>query len=507
MKTLLLLPLAILGVSCAPDYSEATTKMVGVGYNPDEIGPAPTPYGGVVEYSWVNFAGGGLSLALMGLGSFDEVGPNLVGFQPPYAAVYGFSYIFDTKLSSADSLAGVTSVPPDVEDTCYTTFAAGGPIGSFKTVDVGSWLEFRTTNAAQDGGIRFDRTPRDYPANPQDLFVYYLGFDYYTGAARYGKVQTDADRVGINSLEDVLIRRRNFPFGEEVEFRFPGAVTDEEAPVASMPRPSSAAEGGNTRFSLPGAPGGVQMRWSGPRYDSWGKVAAPDGEQATCLSFAAPADTPSDEAACANAAREGAPTGQIYTGPWDTADGNLHFQWAPGNADEYVSLSVRFLGPVDREDPAFLERAVLVPSDSAANREWTAAQRDGDIPEGVPVPGEGRRAPQACEEGTPVFDDAFEDGAGELVTALRGDPFNNVAEVTCRLKDDGDYTLTVAQLEQALTYARRSGAQGAIFYFARSTEAEAVVPAAKGQFGQRREISPVKLTSRAIDIGRFWFEE
>jgi len=79
--------------------------------------------------------------------------------------------------------------------------------------------------------------------------------------------------------------------------------------------------------------------------------------------------------------------------------------------------------------------------------------------------------------------------------------------VTCRLKDDGDYTLTSAQLEQALTYARRAGAEGAIFFFARSTEAEAVVPAAKGQFGQRKEISPIKLTSRAIDIGRFWFEE
>ncbi len=51
MKNLFLLSLAALGVSCAPDYSDATTKMVGVGYNPDEIGPAPTPYGGVVEYS------------------------------------------------------------------------------------------------------------------------------------------------------------------------------------------------------------------------------------------------------------------------------------------------------------------------------------------------------------------------------------------------------------------------------------------------------------------------
>ena len=78
-------------LACAPDYQDVAVKTVGVGYDPEQIGPSPTPYGGVVEYSWVNFAGGGLSLALMQLGSFDEVGPNMVGFAPPYAAVYGFS--------------------------------------------------------------------------------------------------------------------------------------------------------------------------------------------------------------------------------------------------------------------------------------------------------------------------------------------------------------------------------------------------------------------------------
>jgi hypothetical protein len=459
-----------------------------------------------VEYSWVNFSGAGLSLALMGLGSFDEVGPNFVGFQPPYAAVYGFSYVFDTKLASADSLAGVTSVPPDVDDTCYTTFSARGPMGSFKTVDVGSWLEFRTTNDTHDGGMRLDRTPGDYPANPQDLFIYYLGFDYYGKDARYGKADYRG-RPGVNTLEDVLLRPRNFPFGEEVEFRFPGAVTSQEAPVASLPLPSSAVEGGNTRFSLPQDPGGVHLSWNGPRYDSWGRPVEGDGAQATCLSYAAPSQDPSDEAACRNLAVDGTPTGQMYTGPWDTSDGRLHFQWTPGTEESgYVSLAIRFLGPVDREDPAFAERIVRVTPGGDATRAWSSAVRDGDIPSGLDVP-EGRRAPQACEEGEVAMKDSFLDAQNELVPALRGDPFNNVAEVTCRLKDDGDYTLTAAQLEQALTYARRSGAEGAIFFFARSTEAEAVVPAAKGQFGQRKEISPIKLTSRAIDIGRFWLEE
>ena len=83
MRTILPLLALLPALSCAPEYDDVPVKLVGVGYDPDEIGPAPTPYGGVVEYSWVNFAGGGLSLALMGLGSFDEVGPQMVGYRPP----------------------------------------------------------------------------------------------------------------------------------------------------------------------------------------------------------------------------------------------------------------------------------------------------------------------------------------------------------------------------------------------------------------------------------------
>ena len=116
------------------------------------------------------------------------------------------------------------------------------------------------------------------------------------------------------------------------------------------------------------------------------------------------------------------------------------------------------------------------------------------------------RAPTACEEGEWVFDDAYENATGGYVPSMQGNPLDNVAEVTCRLADDGEYTLTAAQLEEALTYARRVGAEGAVFYFARSTETEAVVPAVKNQFDQRLEISPIKLTSRAVDIGRFWFD-
>ncbi|MFZ5476924.1 MAG: hypothetical protein ACOZNI_09140 [Myxococcota bacterium] len=524
MNTRLFLLFALGAYACAPDYDDAPAKLVGVGYDPEEIGPSPTPYGGVVEYSWVNFAGGGLSLALMGLGSFDEVGPVMAGYAPPYAAVYGFSYVFDTKLSAADSLGGVTSVPPEIEDSCYTTFDASGPIGSFKTVDLGSWLELRGTETTDAGvheeGFRLDRYPGDYPADPQDAFVYYIGFDFWQPSPAYAKIATDETGRNPGSLEDVLVRTDNFPFGKEVEFRFPGAVARVEAPIASLPRPSASVEGGNTRYSLPSRPGGILVEWTGPVYDTYGHVLQEADEKnpfSTCLAYSAAMDGSEPVAAtdCDSADLVSDPSlrGQVYTGPWDTDEG-VTFRWTPGGVEEegeaggeeIVSLAVRFLGPIDKEDPNFKEHVVLVDPEVGAEA-WNAARRtEGGIPADAEAP-EGRRPPTPCEDGGEwVFDDAYETWDGELAPAMRGDPFHNVAELTCRLADDGEFTLTEERLADAIAYARRNGAQGAIFYFARSTEVEAKVPPAKDQYNQRLDITPVKVTSRAIDIGRFWFE-
>lgn len=505
-RTALLLALALPAVSCAPEYEDVPTKLVGVGYDPNEIGPSPTPYGGIVEYSWVNFAGSGLSLALMGLGSFDEVGPNMVGFKPPYAAVYGFSYIFDTKLSAADSLGGVTSVPPEVDDTCYTTFEATGPIGSFKTVDVGSWMRLMTEDGT--GGLELDRLPADYPPNPQDMFIYYSAIDFWAAEPMYGLVANGENQAG--QFDRTLLRTNNFPFAEEVEFSFPGGWASEEVPVASLPRPSSAHPDGNTRFALPSKPGGVLLSWDGPRYGAYGEELD-SGPNAVCLAY--PRNdglAPSVAADCdgADLPPAGDLEGQMYTGPWDTEDGQLTFRWTPGSSDgEYVSLAVRFLGPVDRDDPYFVRRVVEVTPDDEAEQAWRQARRDGLIPEDAEIPA-GTRPPTACEDdGAWVFDDAYLDAQGDLAPHLRGDPFHNVAELTCRLADDGEFVLTTEMLAEALTYAARGNAQGAVFYFARSTDAEAHVPAAKDQYNQRLDISPIKLTSRAIDIGRFWYAE
>ena len=60
MNRTVFLSLLVLATGCGRDAADADVKSVSVGLNPEEIGPSPTPYGGVVEYNHVNFGGAGL---------------------------------------------------------------------------------------------------------------------------------------------------------------------------------------------------------------------------------------------------------------------------------------------------------------------------------------------------------------------------------------------------------------------------------------------------------------
>ncbi len=498
--------ISLLLLSCAPDYTASDAKLVGVGYDPEEIGPSPQPYGGVVEYSWVNFAGAGLSLAMMQLASYSEIGPNFAGFAPPYAAVYGFSYLFSDRLTTADSLGGVTAVPPEIDDTCYTTFEASGPIGSFKTVDVGSAMRF--VDADGNASFTMNRLPSEYPGNRQDSFVYYSSFDYWNPEPVYALVAGDTNKP--EKMTETLVHANNFPFGTELTFRFPGGFAPDRAPLASLPLPSSAAAGGETKIRLPDSPGAVQLEWNGSRYDEWGREVDA-GVQATCLTFASPEEggrpQNPDECAAIPYPTSAATVGQIYTGPWDTDDGKVIFRWHPGsNPDQAVTLSVRFLGPIDRNDPSFAEEFVSVSPPKKAKSAWALAKKDKSLPSDFDMP-DGRRSPTACEGASEWdLDDDFLDGSGNLIPSLRGDPNHNTAEVSCRLTDDGEFVLTDSIVQDALEYARAHRAEGVVFYFGRSVEVDAGVPPAMDAYGNRLDISPIKVASRAIDIGRFWLE-
>ena len=100
----------------------------------------------------------------------------------------------------------------------------------------------------------------------------------------------------------------------------------------------------------------------------------------------------------------------------------------------------------------------------------------------------------------------YEDGS--FVPSLHGDPGHNLAEVSCRLDDStGRFVLDQAILESAMDYAALHGAEGAVFFLTRSTETNVQAPAVRDRYGKRHETSPIKVVSRSMQVGRFWYAQ
>ena len=485
------MPLLLLTLlSCGREISETDVKMVGVGHSPDTIGPEPDVYGGYLEYDYINFAGGGLSLASLGFGIYDEIGVELNGFVPPYATVYGLSFIFADQVPAPDAHHGSIGIGPDVtdRDACWTNFEPFSALAA-STADVGDAVSLVST----DGETVFElgRYPAIYPPDPQDIFVYYIQVEsHHASPFHIPNTEGGTD----------LLRPANWQHGAEMVLTYPGGIPPREAPVSSIPRPSTSID--DQIINLPSATSGLSLAWNGPVYANDGAVAA-DGEVATCVRFLGEPTEGFDVTACSDEYsvpmdQEEYP-GQIYTGPWDAQDG-VTFSW-DGDADseEIVTLNVRFLGPVDRTADNFVSAQVPVDS-SWIEDEWDLG---GEIPQGY-------RPAQSCDDPDDVewrFDPSYETSDGGLVTSLQGDPSANLAEVSCRLVDDGEFTLTNAYLEDALKYASAKGAEGAIFYFSRSTTLDADVPPLKDQANFKRDIGQVKVRANSVDVGRFWVND
>lgn len=460
---------------CGRDTYDANVKMVGVGYNPDEIGPIPTEYGGVAEYNWLNFAGAGLSLGFAGLLSFTEVDSS-TGFSPPYAMVYGFSYIFDAKIAGAGNV-GTLLPPPNAEEVCYTTFETTGPLGSFTTTDLGNAITFETESG---GFFEANRMPTDYPPDPQDMFIYYSAIEAWRPKAAIGYLPGSSS--SLQDMQQTVLRAPNFPHGETALMKFPGGVAAEHAPVGSLPLPSSYT--GDIEIKLPNRQEGLMLSWTGPRYNADGELVE-GTEHSTCMSYYWPEDSAvTDPSQCLEKPEFKGDDGQVYTGPWDTQDG-LKFNWVvpEEGSDEIVTISIRYLAN-DLDDTDELKRYMVDPLGTNYV--------------------EGRDA-IACEEGEWVFDPDIFNEDGSYILPLQGNPLHTVSEVTCRLKDDGEFILTQDLLAKAQELADQNNVSGAIMMFGRSSKVEATVPDVKDAYDNRREISPILVNARTVEIGRFWY--
>jgi hypothetical protein len=266
---------------------------------------------------------------------------------------------------------------------------------------------------------------------------------------------------------------------------------------------------GNTQFVLPHEQEGVRLSWNGPRYDLLGAVIA-EGEQATCLDYFWPEGepVPPDAEGCAVADNNYAgETGQIYTGPWSTDGGEVKFEWTVPEQPidgETVSLSIRLLGAVDREDFEYFGSYMVNHNGGDPRCGRDAMSCENDIGEWVFNPAYMDidwvdPLDAACGDGTYPLDEA------PLIPSLQGDPMHTMAEVTCRLQDDGEFVLTNDIMAKAYQYADQFGAEGAVFLFTRTNAVEADVPDVKNAYDHRKVITPVLINARTVEMGRFWF--
>ncbi len=519
---------------CGRETTPVGHKLAGVGLDPTEIGPTPVNYGGLFAYDWVEFAGAGLPLGTLGLVSYDAVGPDMGTFEQPYALISGTGFVFEDDLPNTDTLFGNFGVAPAAEGTCYTNIDPRSYLSG--VADVGQEISFANDDRTVEYVI--GRRPIIYAPDLSAAFPYYLGIEAWRTTPRY--YYDTGSGTALDSLQERVLQGANFAHGREVTISFPGAIPDEEASFGSIPMPLAAANSDRT-YKLPSKPTGLMVTWNGPLYDHVGQRVGEEEARTTCVQYLAHGEAPASPDDCVTYEAfpdEGVPEnpgdplntnvsepvvlGQMYTGPWDTPDGQVTFSWKANDdlaAYEAVTISVRFLAKVDIDDENKLERVVEQGTPAAVAEDWDGLVDDGVLPEEARgrAPS-GRREAFACEDEEDganwTLDDSLVDADGNYIASLRGEPTHTLAEVTCRISEatpdeNGNITFTLTNdiLENARDYAIRNESGGAIFTFARTTELDLQTPPVRDRYGQRRAISPVKVTSNAVVMGRFWYDQ
>jgi hypothetical protein len=504
-------------VGCGQDATKTDYKMAGVGLNPEDISAEPTLHGGFASYDYVEFSGAALPLGLTGLLSFDGIGPNSSFFAPPYAMVIGSGFVFLQNTPAPDALFGSFGVPPEQIGRCHTVYSPTSYLSGL--ADVGMAIDFSSSDGS---GFTIGRRPLYYPPDVSQVFPYYTDLSVYRETPRYWRNPGEDGPESLQNWEKTVATRSNYPFGQPTTFSFPGTVPDDSANFGSIPMPySSETETSGTNYHfLPNLPLGVMLSWDGPLYSGDGLVLS-DGTGGVseggvsvhnrCLTFQGPEDpeSPVDcigEFELPEPIGEEYPRGQMYTAPWETANG-VTVSWMPSASSigETFSISVRFLGKVDEIGRGFVNEVVSIDKNAQIESAWNSNVGAGIIPDSE-CPEKGFRPALPCDENVEFeFDEALRKDDG-YVASLQGDPTMTLAEVTCNIdQTQGSFVITNDILKDALTYAKQHNAQGAIFYVSRTTKTEATIPDAMDYLGNRRSLNSMLISSNAVQMGRFWF--
>lgn len=516
------LGLLLLLAGCGRDATVTPFKTPGVGLDPGTIGPEPALQNGLFELNRVEFAGGGLPLALLGLVSYQALDAT-GSADPPYAVVSGQGFVSEAPQPRMDVLFGTIGVPLDRPGTCYTQYEPRAFLSSL--VDVGDHIAFE----GEGFSMRIGRRPVVYPKNNMEqIRPYYSDFapwrPHAVNHAELGEDDSLAD------ARETVLMPANWRPGATVNLRFPGGLPPEEATFGAIPMPL-AATGNTVAHPLPQDLPDMMVAWSGPAYSldpATGAVGAAEEDQVAssagvnqrCLQFAETTSPPGSPEGCASAPwrrttdafGQEVPVGQLYTGPWETEDG-VGFAWEPlggGASSGTLVVGVRILGPVDFDDEYKRVAQVDAPATTHLRERYSVLDDAGLLAEGESLPDAVPREALACEaeaDGTARWDidPSLLDASGAPVLGLQGEPSRVLAEVICNVPDDGLFVLTPEMVQDALDYGDQNGAAGAIFYVARTTASDLDTPDVRDRYGQRRPAEPVRVTTSTARFGRFYW--
>jgi len=503
----IVLALAML-TGCSRNTTDAGVKAIGVGYDPGELYAGPEAKGGIIDAAVMEMKGTHLDLGVTGFfGTGDAfVDPNT----DPFKLVLGFSYLFSPAILSADEWQLATPKGPDLLDNCLVQLNTRGPLGSFRTVDVGD--EMVLTNGSSDPALRTEfslaRNPRDYPSGASVSI-------YYSSVTNY--------------LEGHPLLPSNWAYNEDIQLHFDGGLPPDDVAVASIPMPSSQEDPRvGKEFGAPFIRSPEQLeavavsnliepereQWVTMRYEPTAAglpdPRSEDGDGVIHVEWIAPADEESSSVVTINLKLLGVPEEGAYT-----EDGNLcdPAQVLDGDKDD-LWLAEYQAGKGNWCDPGF-EPDPLVGNDESGLTQLGVdtchngidEDEDGFCDEGGCAGADGIWLLPDSDCARHTYQAAV-CGSDSLCRPVGGDRYFDAhqGDVICTAADDGDFTVTAETVNSLLSQVDAASIGGAVLLVTRTSEKEIRLPAVRDPVGNLDDINPVRFRTSEVQVGRFSWE-
>jgi len=513
--TVMMAAVLALALGCSRNTSEAGVKPIGVGFDPGDLYAGPEARGGIIDAAVMEMKGTHLDLGVTG---FFQSGDAFVDpASDPFKLVLGFSYLFSPAILSADEWQLATPKGPDIADDCLVQLNSRGPLGSFRTVDVGD--EMVLTNGNSDPALRTEfslaRNPQDYPSGAS-VSVYYSAVT--------------------NFLQGHPLLPSNWAYDEDIQLHFDGGLPPDDVAVASIPMPSSQEDPrvdkdfGYPTIRSPEKLEGVMVT----------NLEEPDSEDWAAMRYS-PYELDAD----------GAPGLPGLPDPRGE-DGVINVQWtapAAENAASVVTVNLKLLGVPEEgsytEDGNLCDPAVQLEGDKddtwlaqyeATKTNWCDPGFEPDPAVGNDEDGLTQLGVDTCHNGVDEDADGFCDeggcisaddvwlppdpkcarhhyqasacGSDSMCRPVGGDRDADAhqGDVVCTATDDGSFTIDAETVSSLLGQVDAADIGGAVLLVTRTSEADIKLPAVRDPVGNIDDINPVRFRTSEVLVGRFSWE-